>query len=126
MELSRRDVTLAGAAATAAALAAPEIALAQTPRTKFDPNAWHQRIKRIMQVNFDERDAEALNIEKYADYLASIKTQATYLSITNQTAFYPTKIPDLITSRWLNGHVFLANASKLEGPKHPHSWKAPH
>ena len=65
-----------------------------------------------MQVNFDERDAEALDIEKYADYLASIKAQATYLSITNQTAFYPTKIPDLITSRWLNGRDFFGECVK--------------
>ena len=65
-----------------------------------------------MQVNFDERDAEALDIEKYADYLASIKAQATYLSITNQTAFYPTKIPDLIASRWLNGRDFFGECVK--------------
>src|SRR5471032_307917 len=115
MEINRRDVTLSGAAITAATLVGQEVAGAApsaTPRTKFDPNAWHQRIKRIMQVNFDERDAEALDIEKYADYLASIKTQATYLSITNQTAFYPTKIPDLITSRWLNGRDFFGECVK--------------
>lgn len=114
MEMNRRDVTLGGAAITAATLAAgaETTAIAATPRTTFDPNAWHQRIKRIMQVNFDERDAEKLDIEKYADYLASIKAQATYLSITNQTAFYPTKIPDLITSRWLNGRDFFGECVK--------------
>ena len=115
MEMNRRDVSLSGVAMTAVTLAgqgSAEAAPAATPRTKFDPNAWHQRIKRIMQVNFDERDAEALDIEKYADYLASIKAQATYLSITNQTAFYPTKIPDLITSRWLNGRDFFGECVK--------------
>src|SRR5471032_422868 len=112
MEMNRRDITLSGAAMTAATMAGPGLAEAALPRTKFDPHAWHQRIKRIMQVNFDERDAEALDIEKYADYLASIKAQATYLSITNQTAFYPTKIPDLITSRWLNGRDFFGECVK--------------
>jgi hypothetical protein len=115
MEMNRRDITLSGAAMTAATLTGQglaEAAPAAMPRTKFDPNAWHQRIKRIMQVNFDERDAEALDIEKYADYLSSIKAQATYLSITNQTAFYPTKIPDLIASRWLNGRDFFGECVK--------------
>jgi len=86
MDMNRRDVALGGAAITAAGLAASAetVAIAApTPRTKFDPNAWHQRLKRIMQVNFDEKDAEALDIEAYADFLASIKTHATYLSITN-------------------------------------------
>jgi hypothetical protein len=111
--MNRREVTLGGAIITAATLTGSELAEAvAAPRTKFDPNAWHQRLKRIMQVNFDEKDAEKLDIEKYADYLASIKTQATYLSITNQTAFYPTKIPDLVTSRWLNGRDFFGECVK--------------
>src|SRR3569833_1015257 len=114
MDMNRRDVALGGAVITAAGLAASaEAAIAApTPRTNFDPNAWHQRLKRIMQVNFDEKDAEALDIEAYADFLASIKTQATYLSITNQPAFYPTKIPVLITSRWLNGRDFFGECVK--------------
>ena len=77
MEMNRRDIALGGAVIAATAIAAPGDAnAAPTPRTQFDPNAWHQRLKRIMQVNFDERDAEKLDIEKYADYLASIKAQA--------------------------------------------------
>ena len=32
--------------------------LPAAPRTNFDPKAWHQRLKRIMQVNFNEKDAE--------------------------------------------------------------------
>ena len=65
MDMNRRDVTLGGAAVTAVTLSgSAEAATPAPPRTKFDPNAWHQRLKRIMQVNFDERDAEALDIEK--------------------------------------------------------------
>jgi hypothetical protein len=113
--MNRREVTLGGAAVTAAALgasASAQAAMTPAPRTKFDPMAWHQRLKRIMQVNFDEKDAEALDIEAYAAFLGSIKTQATYLSITNQTAFYPTKIPDLTVSRWLNGRDFFGECVK--------------
>jgi len=97
-----------------ATLAGPntaEAASAPTPRTKFDPNAWHQRIKRIMQVNLDEKDAEALDIEKYADYLASIKAQAP-ISASPTRRLLPTKIPDLITSRWLNGRDFFGECVK--------------
>ena len=113
MDMNRRDHTLGSAAlAAAAAASSAEAATGPTPRTKFDPMAWHQRLKRIMQVNFDEKDAEALDIEAYAAYLGSIKTQATYLSITNQTAFYPTKIPDLTVSRWLNGRDFFGECVK--------------
>src|ERR1700759_4699258 len=58
--MRRRDFTL-GAGATLAASglatrldAAPALPGGAAPRTNFDPKAWHQRLKRIMQVNFNE------------------------------------------------------------------------
>lgn len=57
----------------------------------FDPNVWHQRIKRIMQVNFNERDID-FDVEAWANYLDSCKAQATFLSVTTLEAFYPSKI----------------------------------
>jgi hypothetical protein len=96
--MRRRDFTIgAGAALATSTLMAPEISAAPapihaaTPRTNFDPKAWHQRLKRIMQVNFNEKDAENFDVEAWADYLASCRAQATFLSVTNNVAFYPTK-----------------------------------
>lgn len=104
MEQSRREfVGLAGALVAATAggegMAAPEA----SPRRRYDPAAWHQRMKRIVHVNFNERDPEHFDVEAWADYLAECKAQATYLSGTNVVAFYPTRLPDLPVSAWLNG-----------------------
>src|SRR5690348_8453553 len=91
--MRRRDFTIgAGAALAASALvppaanSAPAKLGAATPRTNFDPKAWHQRLKRIMQVNFNEKDAENFDVEAWADYLASCRAQATFLSVTNIVA----------------------------------------
>ncbi len=89
-----------------------------TSAGKFPPNAWHQRIKRITQVNFNERDPEHFDAEAWADYLASTKAQATFLSVTNAVAFYPTKIPDFPPSPYLNGRDIFgecARAAKARG-----------
>src|SRR5947208_11592756 len=89
-----------------------------TSAGKFPPNAWHQRIKRITQINFNERDPENFDVEAWANYLASTKAQATFLSVTNAIAFYPTEIPDFPPSRYLNGRdVFgeCARAAKARG-----------
>lgn len=57
----------------------------------LNPNSWHQRIKRIMQVNFNEKDID-FDVEAYANYLESCKAQATFLSVTTLEAFYPSKV----------------------------------
>jgi len=105
MEHNRREFvglagTLAAAAATAGkAAAAPDA----SPVRHYDPQAWHQRMKRIVHVNFNERDAEHFDAQAWGGYLADCKAQVTYLSGTNVVAFYPTKLPDLPVSAWLNG-----------------------
>jgi hypothetical protein len=105
MDRNRREFvglagTLAAAAATAgAAKAAPEA----NPTRRYDPQAWHQRMKRIVHVNFNERDPEHFDAQAWAGYLGQCKAQATYLSGTNVVAFYPTRLPDLPVSAWLNG-----------------------
>lgn len=76
---------------------------AATPGTgAFAPDAWHQQVKRIVQINFTERDPQRFDVEAWANYLADVKAECTFLSITNNVAFYPSALPDLPISRWLN------------------------
>ena len=117
--MRRRDFTLgAGATLAASALVSPEATsapvkpVAGAPRTNFDPKAWHQRLKRIMQVNFNEKDAENFDVEAWADYLGSVRAQATFLSVTNIVAFYPTKLPDLPVSPFLKGRDLFGECAR--------------
>jgi hypothetical protein len=117
--MRRRDFTLgAGTALATSGLfaarleAAPAKPAIATPRTNFDPKAWHQRLKRIMQVNFNEKDAENFDVEAWADYLASCKAQATFLSVTNNVAFYPTKLADLPVSPFLKGRDLFGECAR--------------
>ena len=57
------------------------------------PAPWHQRIHRIGQLNFNERDPLELDVEAWADYWASLKVDAVLVSVTGILAFYPTQIP---------------------------------
>lgn len=107
--------TLAVAAgASGAAAGVPEA----NPTRHYDPQAWHQRMKRIVHVNFNERDPEHFDAQAWGQYLADTKAQVTYLSGTSIVAFYPTKLPDLPVSAWLNGRdIFgecLAEAKKAD------------
>ena len=109
MDTSRREFAIMASAATAAAMPAARAAAAATAQQSpvFSPKAWHQRVKRIMQINFTERDPERFDVERWADYLASIKCECTFVSITNMVAFYPTALPDFPVSRWLKGRDIL-------------------
>ncbi len=62
---------------------------------------WHQRVRRIGQVNFNERDPLELDVEQWADYWASVKVDAVLVSVTGILAFYPTKVPFHRRSRYL-------------------------
>ncbi|MCX7604269.1 MAG: beta-galactosidase trimerization domain-containing protein [Bryobacteraceae bacterium] len=86
--LSRRAFL---AAAAAPALAAPS------------SQPWHQRVRRVGQVNFNEKDPAEIDVEAWADYWASCRVDAVQLSITGIIAFYPTDVPFHRRSRWLGG-----------------------
>jgi hypothetical protein len=116
MKTTRREFTILGAAAMVAT-ATPRNLLAQAAvsgaeATIFPPNAWHQRLKRIMQVNFNEHDPEGFDVEAWANYLASCKAQATFLSITNIVAFYPSKLPDYPHSPFLKDRDIFGECAK--------------
>ena len=90
--MDRRDFTLMAGAAIAAAASGKASAETAARPAPYPADAWHQRMKRIVHVNFNERDPEHFDVAAWADYLASCKAQMTYLSGTNVVAFYVTPI----------------------------------
>jgi hypothetical protein len=113
MDITRRDLTkMTGTAAALALTPGNLLAGAVGKGEPFSPNAWHQRLKRIMQLNFTEHDAADFNLDEWINYLVELKSECTYVSITNNVAFYPTKLPDLPVSRWLNGRDILGECVK--------------
>lgn len=115
MKFSRRELAIVGGAA----MLAPGVVRAQTAGApRFAPSAWHQRVKRIVQLNFTERDAETFEIKPWIDYLIATKAECTFISIHSSGALYPTKLPDYPASRWLNGRDIFgecARAAKQAG-----------
>lgn len=113
MNPTRRDVAkMAATAATMVSFAPAALSATRVKDAVLSPNLWHQRLKRILQLNFTERDAEDFNLDEWIKYLIEVKAECTYVSITNQVAFYPTKLPDLPVSRWLNGRDILGECVK--------------
>jgi hypothetical protein len=111
MEPDRREFTLMAGAALAATGTAPGAAAAPAP-------TWHARMKRIVHVNFNERDPERFDVAAWAGYLSDCQAQATYLSGTNVVAFFPTTLPGLPVSRWLGGRDLFGeccHAAKARG-----------
>jgi hypothetical protein len=125
MELTRRKFLLLSAAGIPgglltfgpARLLASGAGDAGGPASALEP-PWHQRVRRIGQVNFNERDPVELNVEAWADYWASLKVDAVLVSVTGILAFYPTKVPFHRRSRFLgDGDLFgaCAAAAKKRG-----------
>lgn len=116
MDTTRREFGLMGGMAAAATLI-PGVAVAKDAGG-FAPNAWHQRLKRVMQVNFTEQDAENFDVDAWISYIKSVKAECTFISITNNVALYPTTLPDYPRSRWLKGRDIFgecATAAKKNG-----------
>ena len=86
MTFDRRDF-LAVSSAAAAAVSIP----AQAQTTDHIP--WHQKIRRVGQVNMTEHDPAVMNITEWADYWASLKVDAVQVSITGILTYYPSKVP---------------------------------
>ena len=103
MDLNRREfLKLSSAALPASALAclgANPLLAAIAPAGEERP--WHQRLRRIGQVNFNERDPVELDVEKWADYWADLRVDAVLLSVTGIIAFYPTEVPFHRRSQYL-------------------------
>src|ERR1700751_39488 len=79
---------------------------------------WQQKLRRIGQTNFTEHDPAVFDIEGWADYWASAKVGAVFISITGILAFYPSKVPFHRHGKFLNGRDFtgeLHDAAKKRG-----------
>ena len=107
MDITRRElIVLPGAALAGAALAAQPAA------------PWHQKVRRVGQVNMTERDVVDMNIEQWADYWAAAKTDAVLVSVTGIVAYYPSKVPFHRPGKFLGNRDFFgecAAAAKKRG-----------
>src|ERR1700734_3985962 len=81
MEINRREFVVVPAIFAGALLAESQ----QTP--------WQRKIRRLGQLNMTEHDPVVLDVEKWADYWASLKVDAVLVSVTGILAFYPTNVP---------------------------------
>ena len=96
MELNRREFAAMSAAAAMVGLpSAARAGAADVP--------WYQRLKRVLHINFNELDPKGMDVEAYADLLASAKAQATFLSVTGSVSFYPSAVPDFPPAAGLGG-----------------------
>jgi hypothetical protein len=95
MKIDRRQFLLLSSAAALggqllhAADSTPPAAAAAVPSDL----PWHQNLKRVGQVNMNERDPIELDVNAWADYWADLKVDAVLISVTGMVAFYPTAIP---------------------------------
>jgi hypothetical protein len=119
VKIDRRQFLIWSGAIIPGVLAArPPLALlgdltgARLPAT---PGPWHQRIHRIGQVNFNERDPLELDVEAWADYWAGLKVDAVLVSVTGILAFYPSAVPFHRRSQFLGDRdLFGAGAAALK------------
>jgi hypothetical protein len=107
----RQFVSLPGAA-----LAGSVLVNAAAAETSQVP--WHQRIRRMGQVNMTEHDPVSMDVEEWADYWASLKVDAVQVSVTGILAFYPSKVPYHKHGRFLGDRDFFGDcctAAKKRG-----------
>ena len=118
MKSNRREFSLLGAAtvATALSMSSPLSALAidESQASAQTPTEvpWYRRIKRVGQTNFNEKDPQYGDVERWADYWASAKVDAVALSVSGAVAFYPTEVPFFHRSSFLNGRDLFGECVK--------------
>jgi hypothetical protein len=79
---------------------------------------WHQKLRRVGQLNMTERDMIDLDIPQWADYWASAKVDAVLVSVTGILAYYPSKVPFHRHGQWLGNRDFFGEcctAAKKRG-----------
>ncbi len=101
--LTRRTFT--AGLSLAAALGAGE---PQEPEQSF----WYERIRRLGQININEKDAATLNIEQWVAYWSSLKVDALIVSAGGIIAFYPTEVPYQHRSPFLGSRDLYGDFSK--------------
>ena len=120
--LNRRDLLKAGVGAVpliagAAGLVEPAAAHG-LERDVVSPNGsaesvpWQRRLRRAGQLNMTEHDPVSLNIEEWADYWASLKVGATFISVTGILAYYQTKVPFHRKGKFLGDRDFFGECNQ--------------
>jgi hypothetical protein len=116
MKIDRRQFLILSGAAV---LEAQQLLKAQpNAPTAQGPVPWHQKLKRVGQINFNERDPIELDVNAWADYWADLKVDAVLVSVTGIVAFYPTDVPFHRKTPFLNNRDFFGdccNAAKKRG-----------
>jgi Hypothetical glycosyl hydrolase 6/Beta-galactosidase trimerisation domain len=120
--MNRRDLLKAGVGAVplfagAAGLVEPASAYG-TPGENAPQSAsseslpWQRRLRRAGQLNMTEHDPVSLNIEEWADYWASLKVGATFISVTGILAYYQTKVPFHRKGKFLGDRDFFGECNQ--------------
>ncbi len=106
MDINRRDFIAAPAALAGALMAATQ----EVP--------WQRKIRRLGQLNMTEHDPVVLDVQAWAEYWASLKVDATLVSVTGILAFYQTKVPFHRKGKFLGQRDFFGDccaAAKKRG-----------
>ncbi len=119
MEIDRRAfMILSAATAVTAPLLGEPSAEKSAGSTVQMALPWHQKIRRVGQINMTEHDPAVLNVEEWADYWASLKSDAVLVSVTGILAFYPSAVPFHRHGKFLNNRDFFGDccsAAKKRG-----------
>jgi putative glycosyl hydrolase-like family 6 (GHL6) protein len=111
--LNRRELLKAvPLLAGAAGLVEPVFAHDVPPTTGSSSIPWQRQLRRAGQLNMTEHDPVSLNIEEWADYWASLKVGATFISVTGILAYYQTKVPFHRKGKFLGDKDFFGQCNE--------------
>jgi Hypothetical glycosyl hydrolase 6 len=92
----------------------PELGWARA-KTSGNQEPWYALMRRCGQINFNERDPIAMDVNAWADYWASLKVNAVLINGGGILAFYPTQVPYHHRSQFLGSRdLFGEMAAALE------------
>ncbi|PYV13563.1 MAG: hypothetical protein DMG21_20770, partial [Acidobacteria bacterium] len=104
--LTRREFLEASAVSAVAA----SVALSQDGVSAADA-AWYRKMRRVGQININERDPLTMDVEAWMDYWASLKVDAVLLNGGGIVAFYPTEVSYHHRSQFLGTRDLFGEAT---------------